>query len=99
MQNNCTHVPPTIPPPKHPAGNCPNDMYYADDYGHQPNQNNDAIKEYHGNIQNHYHQEQTHDQPNNLPTHEPMDYADDQPPDQDYQYNDNDNDKFPSMDY
>ena len=72
-------------------------MYYADDYDHQPNQNDNEIQQYHYNTQDHYPQEQTQDQNKNLPTHEPTDLTNDQPPDQDYQYNDDK--ELPSIDY
>ena len=86
-------------PPKHPAGNHPTDMYYADDDGHQQdqNQNEDDINEYHGDIHDNYHQEQAQEPPNNLPAHEPTDYTDHHPPVQDYQYNKDD--KFIPTDY
>ena len=69
-----TFLPPSHP--KHPAGNCPTDIYYADDDDHQQNQNDDDINEYHGDIHDNYHQEQAQEPPNNLPTYEPMDYTD-----------------------
>ena len=52
------------PTPKHPAGNHLTNMYYADDNGHQQNQNDEDINEYHGDIHNNYHQEQTQEPPN-----------------------------------
>ena len=84
MQNNHTHLPPTIPPPRCPAGNCPTNMYYANDNDHQQNQNDQDINEYHGDIHDNCHQEQTQEPPDNLATHEPMDYTDNHPPDQAY---------------
>ena len=79
MQNNHTH--------HHPIqlSQC---IYYADEDDHQPNQNYNDIRDYHVDNQDNYHQDQTHEQCDNLPAHEPTDYANEQPPDQDYQYND-----------
>ena len=92
------HIPSSHhPTPKHPAGNCPTDIYYADDDDHQQNQNDDDINEYHGDIHDNYNQEQAQEPPNNLPTYEPMDYTDHQLPDQDYQYNKDD--EFLPTDY
>ena len=51
-----------------PTGSYPNDMYYTDDDDHQPNPNDNDIRDYHVDIQYDYHQDQTHEQPDNLPT-------------------------------
>ena len=88
---------PPVPPPRHPTSNCPTDMYYANDYNDQSNQNDDDIQEYHHDTQDHYHQEQNQDCDVNPPPHETSDHPDNQPPDQDYQYDDNK--EFPATDY
>ena len=85
-----THLPPSVPPPKRPTSQCPNDMYYANNDNHHPYEDENEFHQDHYDLDdsNHY---QYHDNPNPQSSVDQPDLTNNEPTDNNNEYDDYDN--------
>ena len=85
-----THLPPSVPPPKHPASQCPNDMYYADNNNHHPYEDENEFDQdhYEPNDSIHY---QNHEDTNQRSFADQPDITNSEQNDNNTEYDDYDN--------
>ena len=85
-----THLPPSVPPPKRPASQRPNDMYYTDNNNHHPYEDETEFDQdhYEPNDSIHY---QNHEDTNQQSLVDQPDITNNEQTDNNTKYDDYDN--------